>query len=124
MLTLLKKFSLGGIKTLWHKIKNYFFLENLLEQTLLEINIMKIKKEKDGLFTQMRLMQVKYLWSGILGCISRQIKSKKIMIWKNMNGKNLINQITLEQKRLIIQIKIKMLLTKNIKLGNLNLNIN
>ena len=49
MLTLFKKkFSFGGIKRqLGQKLKQ-FFLENLLEKTLLEINIMKVKKVKDG----------------------------------------------------------------------------
>ena len=35
--------------------------------------------EKDGLFIQMKLMHLKYLLNGILGCISHQIELKKIM---------------------------------------------
>ena len=69
----------------------------------------------------MKLMRRKYLSNGILGCTLPQIRLKKIMNLKSMIGKNLINQILQELKKLIIHIKIKIMLSiKNIKAGNLN----
>ena len=48
MLTLIKKvFIWWNQETIGTKIKT-IFLENLLEKTLLEINIMRVKKVKDG----------------------------------------------------------------------------
>ena len=79
MLTLLKKFSLGGIKILWNKNKNYFF-GKFVGKDLLAINIMKVKMVKDGLFILMKLMHQKFQLSGIHGCILLQIKLKKNMI--------------------------------------------
>ena len=82
---------------------------------------MRTKMVKDGLSTLKKLMQAKYLLNGIRGCILHQIELKRIITWKNMSGKNRINQILLAVIKPIIPIKIKtMLLIKNIKVGNLN----
>jgi len=79
--------------------------------------------EKDGSFTMVKLMQQKFQMNGILGFILQKIKLKTYMKLKNSAGKNHINQISLELKKLIDQIKIIMLLKKNIKIGKVSLNI-
>jgi hypothetical protein len=68
-------------------------LVSLLDKILLETNTTKIANEKDGLFIQVRLMLQKYQLSGIHGYTLRLIKLKKNTNWKNMLGKNHINQI-------------------------------
>lgn len=89
----------------------------------METNIIKTKMEKDGSFTMVKLMQQKSQMNGILGFILQKIKLKTHMKLKNSIGKNHINQISLELKKLIDQIKIIMLLKKNIKIGKVNLKI-
>ena len=61
MLTLLKKiFTWWNQRYFWNKIKNYFF-GKFVGSDDLEINITRVKMEKDGLFIQKKLMQLKYL---------------------------------------------------------------
>ena len=80
MLTLFKKiFTWWNQDTFGTRIKTIIF-GKLVGKDLLEINIMRVKMEKDGLFMQMKLMHQKYQSNGILGCILLQIKLKKIMI--------------------------------------------
>jgi hypothetical protein len=82
---------------------------------------MRAKVEKDGSFTQKKLMHLKSQLNGILGYILHQIELKKFMISKNMNGKNRINLILRGLIKHITQIKIKRMLSiKNIKAGNQN----
>ena len=69
MLTLFKKiFIWWNQETLETKLK-LFLQESLLEVTYMEINTMRIEKERDGSFTAVRLMPQKYLMSGIHGFI-------------------------------------------------------
>ena len=82
------------IFTWWNKqtvgtFLKQFLLENTLEKTIMEINIIKIDMIKDGLFIQKRLRQQKFLLIGIYGCIILLIKFQ-IRWKKNTIGKRTI----------------------------------
>ena len=80
--------SLKIIFTWWNKqtfgtFLKTLFLENMLVLMNMEINIIKVKKMNDGLFTQKILKQLKSLQIGIYGYIIQLIKFqiKKIKIF-------------------------------------------
>ena len=95
-------------------------LENLLVKMNIEINIIRAKMEDAGLSTMVRLKQQKYQTTGIRGYISQIIKLKIYIKFKNMIGKNLINQIKQNLKTHIDQIKKITKLKKNISRGKNN----
>ena len=74
MLTLLKKFSFGGIEILLVRELKLFYLGNLSVKILSVTNTMKVEMEKDGLYILVMLMRQKFQSNGILGFISLQIR--------------------------------------------------
>jgi hypothetical protein len=64
----------GGIKKLLAPSLRQFFQGNTLEVIHQEIDIMKVKRKKDGLSIVGRLMLLKYQMNGIHGFILQTIK--------------------------------------------------
>ena len=80
MLTFFKQIFVWWNQTTFGTRIKTIFLENLLEKTHLEINIIKINLEKDGLFIKMKLMHQKFQTNGTHGCTLQKIKLKTFMI--------------------------------------------
>ena len=93
MLTLFRKiFTWWNRDTFGTRLKT-IFLESMLEKIISETNIMRVKKEKDGLFILAMLTHQISLLNGFHGYISPKIKLSKSMNLKNIVGRSLINQI-------------------------------
>ena len=80
MLTFFKQiFVWWNQTTIGTRIKTIFF-GKFVGKIHLEINIIKINLEKDGLFIKMKLMHQKFQTNGTHGCILQKIKLKTFMI--------------------------------------------